>query len=101
LSAGERQLLAVSLLWGLARASGQPLPVVVDTPLGRLDGSHREHLVERYFPYASHQVILLSTDTEIDEATYQRMKKFVGRSYQLVFDQVENATSVVPGYFWK
>jgi DNA sulfur modification protein DndD len=101
LSAGERQLLAVSLLWGLARASGQPLPVVVDTPLGRLDGSHREHLVDRYFPYASHQVILLSTDTEIDEATYARMKKFVGRSYRLSFDQETNSTSVLPGYFWE
>ncbi len=101
MSAGERQLLAVSLLWGLARASGQPLPVVVDTPLGRLDGTHREHLVERYFPYASHQVILLSTDTEIDEPTYARVRKFVGRSYRLSFDQTTNSTSVLPGYFWE
>ncbi|OZC84423.1 DNA sulfur modification protein DndD [Rhodococcus sp. 06-418-1B] len=101
MSAGERQLLAVSLLWGLARASGQPLPVVVDTPLGRLDGSHRGHLVDRYFPFASHQVILLSTDTEIDESTYGRIKKFVGRSYCLDFDQTTNSTSVLPGYFWE
>ncbi|MFC4605841.1 DNA sulfur modification protein DndD [Rhodococcus kronopolitis] len=101
MSAGERQLLAVSLLWGLARASGQPLPVVVDTPLGRLDGTHREHLVDRYFPYASHQVILLSTDTEIDEPTHARVKKFVGRSYRLSFDQKTNSTSVLPGYFWE
>lgn len=101
MSAGERQLLAVSLLWGLARASGQPLPVVVDTPLGRLDGSHREHLVDRYFPYASHQVILLSTDTEIDQPTYERMKKYVGRTYLLTFDQESNSTSVLPGYFWE
>ena len=101
LSAGERQLLAVALLWGLARAAGQPLPVVIDTPLGRLDGEHRAHLLERYFPYASHQVILLSTDTEIVDAAYRRLAQHVGRSYQLAFDPMTNATAVVPGYFWE
>lgn len=101
LSAGERQLLAVALLWGLARAAGQPLPVVVDTPLGRLDGSHREHLLERYFPHASHQVILLSTDTEIDKDAFERIRDKVGRAYRLIFDQSRNATSVHDGYFWK
>ena len=101
LSAGERQLLAVALLWGLAKAAGQPLPVVIDTPLGRLDGSHREHLLERYFPHASHQVILLSTDTEIDQPAYERIRANVGRSYRLIFDQSKNATSVHSGYFWE
>lgn len=101
LSAGERQLLAVALLWGLARAAGQPLPVVIDTPLGRLDGSHREHLLDRYFPHASHQVVLLSTDTEIDEEAYGRVAPRVGRSYHLEFDPATNATHVVDGYFWE
>ena len=101
LSAGERQLLAVALLWGLARAAGKPLPVVIDTPLGRLDGSHREHLLDRYFPAASHQVILLSTDTEIDEAAYDRLARHVGRAYRLEFDPDANATVVEPGYFWE
>lgn len=101
LSAGERQLLAVALLWGLARASGQPLPVVIDTPLGRLDGSHREHLLDRYFPHASHQVVLLSTDTEIDQAAYDRLERYIGREYHLVFDPATNATSIHNGYFWE
>jgi DNA sulfur modification protein DndD len=101
LSAGERQLLAVALLWGLARAAGQPLPIVVDTPLGRLDGSHRHHLLERYFPHASHQVILLSTDTEIDVNAFSLISPHVGREYRLEFDGHSGATSVHSGYFWK
>lgn len=100
LSAGERQLLAVSLLWGLARASGRPLPAVIDTPLGRLDSTHRSHLVERYFPFASHQVLLLSTDEEIDNEQFDRLKPWVGRSYRLEFDDRRGATQVQPGYFW-
>lgn len=101
LSAGERQLLAVALLWGLARAAGQPLPVVIDTPLGRLDSSHRGHLLDRYFPQASHQVVLLSTDTEIDEEAFVRIARKVGRSYRLDFDPATNSTRVEDGYFWE
>ena len=98
LSAGERQLLGVSLLWGLARASGRPLPAVIDTPLGRLDSSHRRHLVERYFPYASHQVLLLSTDEEIRGESYQKLARWIGHSYRLDFDQADNATTIETGY---
>jgi DNA sulfur modification protein DndD len=99
LSAGERQLLAISVLWGLARASGRPLPMIVDTPLGRLDSSHRKRLVSHYFPHASHQVILLSTDEEISGRYYQSLMPFVGRSYQLVHDEELGGTTVKLGYF--
>jgi DNA sulfur modification protein DndD len=101
LSAGERQLLAISILWGLARASGQPLPAVIDTPMGRLDATHRTHLIKRYFPYASHQVLLLSTDEEINEGYYAQLKPWVGRSYSLEFDDSLGGTRVQPGYFGK
>ena len=50
LSEGEKQIFAVSMLWGLARSSSRPLPAVIDTPMARLDSAHRTHLVERYFP---------------------------------------------------
>ena len=100
LSAGERQLLAVSLLWGLARASGYPLPVIIDTPLGRLDAAHRTNLVERYFPNASHQVILLSTDKEIDEECLDKLRPALGKSYLLDFDDTSQCTTIRPGYFW-
>ncbi len=100
LSAGERQLLAISIIWGLARAAGRPLPVVIDTPLGRLDSVHRSHLVERYFPFASHQVILLSTDQEIDESGLERLKSSVGLSYRLSYEGREQSSHVEKGYFW-
>jgi len=101
LSAGERQLLAVAMLWGLGRASGRPLPTIIDTPLGRLDSEHRTHLISRYFPHASHQVVLLSTDEEIDEGYYKKLKQWVGRSYLLNYDEKKDSTEVVPGYFWE
>lgn len=99
LSAGERQLLAVATLWGLARAAGRPLPVVVDTPLGRLDGQHREHLVTRYFPEATHQVLLLSTDQEIVESYLEQLRPSIGRMYRLEYDDETRSTCIQEGYF--
>ena len=102
LSAGEKQLLAIAFLWGLARVSGRNLPIAIDTPLGRLDSSHRNNLVERYFPSASHQVILLSTDTEIGKKEVQllREQEAIAREYLLQYDNGKRQTSIESGYFW-
>ena len=99
LSAGERQLLATALLWGLARASGRPVPTIIDTPLGRLDSSHRKHLVRGYFPRASHQVILLSTDEEIIGTRLTELTPWVTRVYRLAHDDQAGETSIEEGYF--
>lgn len=103
LSAGEKQLLAIAFLWALARVSGHQLPVAIDTPLGRLDSSHRSNLVERYFPSASHQVILLSTDTEIAEKEVKTLRKneAIAREYVLKYSQKTRQTTVESGYFWE
>lgn len=98
LSAGERQLLAVSLLWALAKASGQAAPTVIDTPLGRLDSRHRDRLVHRYFPLAGNQVILLSTDEEIDERLYAELEPQLSRSFTIAHDAQLGGSHVTPGY---
>jgi DNA sulfur modification protein DndD len=99
LSAGERQLVIIAILWGLGRASGRPLPIIVDTPLGRLDSIHREHLADYYFPNVSHQTILLSTDTEITGKTEDSLKGFIGGSYVLKHDAKNHQTQIAQGYF--
>ena len=100
LSSGEKQIYAIALLWGLAKTSGRSLPVIIDTPLGRLDGDHRINIVQNYFPYAGHQVIILSTDTEIDGKLHKEISPFVTRSYHLVYNQDEKFTEVKDEYFW-
>lgn len=99
LSAGEKQIYSTALLWGLAKTSGKTLPMILDTPLGRLDSRHRQLLVERYFPYASHQVILLSTDTEIDTSFLSLLKPYISHTLHLVYQQSEARTTVEEGYF--
>jgi len=101
LSSGEKQIYAIAVLWALAQISGRPLPIIADTPLGRLDSDHRDHLVKRYFPFASHQVLILSTDTELDKDYYQMLKPSISHAYHLEFDNKAQATHVKQGYFWK
>lgn len=101
LSAGEKQIYAISMLEALSKTSGRNLPVIIDTPLGRLDSKHRTKLVESYFPVASHQVIVLSTDTEVDYPFYEGLQKHISHAYRLSFDSAEGATKVESGYFWK
>ena len=100
LSAGEKQVFAVALLWALGRTSGRPLPVIIDTPLARLDSDHRRLLVERYLPSASHQVLVLSTDTEVDEAAFAALEPAVSHAYHLRYDHAEHVTTAEAGYFW-
>ena len=99
LSAGEKQVYAIAMLWALARTSGRALPMIIDTPLARLDSVHRTALVERYFPEASHQVIVLSTDTEVDEGLLRKLMPAVSHTYRLDYDQERRSTTARPGYF--
>ncbi|MBM0740241.1 DNA sulfur modification protein DndD [Phormidium sp. CLA17] len=101
LSAGEKQLLAIAFLWALASVSNRQLPIAIDTPLSRLDSSHRLNLIEQYFPNASHQMILLSTDTEIGQNEVQdlRRKEMIAREYLLQYDSTKQQTTITPGYF--
>jgi DNA sulfur modification protein DndD len=101
LSAGEKQIYAIAMLWALAKLSQRPLPMIIDTPLGRLDSEHRKLLVKSYFPVASHQVIVLSTDTEIDHEKLGDLAKYISRSYKLEFNPQDGSTAVVQGYFWE
>ncbi len=101
LSAGERQLLAIAILWGLSRASGRPLPAIIDTPLSRLDGPHRKNLVDHYFHQASHQVILLSTDEEINKTYYKTLQYAIGHEYYIAYDEKKQSSLITSGYFFK
>lgn len=99
LSAGEKQLMVIAILWALAICSKKKLPVIIDTPLSRLDSSHRKSLVTTYFPNASDQTIILSTDSEIDHYYYNLIKPSVGDEYTLNYDEETRSTTILKGYF--
>lgn len=83
MSAGTKQMLAIALLWALKDASKKEMPVVIDTPLARLDRQHQDHLLTNYFPNIARQVIILPTNSEIDERKYQLISPHIYREYKL------------------
>lgn len=101
LSAGEKQIYALAILEALGKASGRSLPFIIDTPLGRLDSEHRQKIVTEFFPKVNEQVIILSTDTEVDENFFKGLEPHIAKSYELKYDQVSGSTAVSSGYFWK
>ena len=98
-SAGEMQMISSALIWALTRASNLNLPVVIDTPLGRLDSQHRNHLIEHYYRYLSDQVIILSTDTEITKDYVEIMNQCSARQYLLDYNESKKYTIIRDGYF--
>ena len=101
LSAGEKQIYAIAMLEALGRTSGRNLPIIIDTPLGRLDSKHRTKLVKNYFPTASHQVLILSTDTEIDEDFYSELSPEISHAFSVDYDSSKGCSEFNEGYFWR
>lgn len=99
LSSGEKQMLVIAMLWALGICSKSEFPLIIDTPLARLDSVHRTSLIENYFPKASEQVIILSTDQEITRQDYLALEKYVGKEYTLIYDEETMSSSIHSGYF--
>lgn len=99
LSAGEQQMFAVAIVWALALTSGYKAPVVIDTPMARLDSSHRANFVTKYLPAASSQVLVLSTDEEVNGRYLDLIRDHVVDYYTLLYREEERCTSIVHGYF--
>ena len=83
ISSGMKQLVAQALLWALKDVSDKEAPVIIDTPLARIDRQHRINLLEQYYPSLGRQVILLPTDSEIIAEDYHRLKQYIYREYRL------------------
>jgi len=100
ISSGEKQIYALAMLEALGKTSGKDLPFIIDTPLGRLDSKHRSKLVNNFFPVIGEQVIILSTDTEVDEQFYNDLNSFVKTAYEIKYKDGNNSSTVTEGYFW-
>lgn len=101
LSKGERQIFILSLYWAIIELSGQDIPFIIDTPYARIDANHRREISEKFFPNISKQVVVLSTDEEINEEYYEIIKPYIAKEYLLINDESQNRTTVEKHYFFE
>lgn len=83
LSAGMRQLAAMAMLWALKEEADRPLPVIIDTPLGRIDRENREMLVSYYFKDAGNPLVLLPTNTELNNDELEALSDRIAKRYEI------------------
>lgn len=93
LSAGERQILSLSFIAAMARLSGEEAPIIMDTPFGRLSGTHLEK-VASIFPNLVPQLILLVTDREWEGTDKTTLRSRIGYQYLLNFDGKSGCTKI-------
>ena len=98
-SNGEKQIYILCLIWAIIKSSGVEIPFIIDTPYARIDETHRNSLTTTYLPNISKQVIILSTNKEIDTELYEVVKPYVCDEYLLLYNTELRKTEVKNGYF--
>lgn len=98
-SKGEKQIYILCLIWAIIKSSGVEIPFIIDTPYARIDETHRNALTTTYLPNISKQVIILSTNKEIDSDLYKVAKPYICNEYLLLYNTELRKTEVKNGYF--
>jgi DNA sulfur modification protein DndD len=101
-SAGEEQIFALALIAAISKVSGTRVPIVMDTPLARLDTDHRINVLQYFAANAGEQVIFLSQPDEVHGSYLKVIRDRVGKAYHIEFEELDNGVGkahVRNGYF--
>ena len=92
LSKGEQQLYATALLNALVEESGIKFPVIIDSPLQKIDKQHSENIIKDFYPKLSNQVIVLPLlEKELSKEEFEMMKPMVSKSFKIEQDESKNS----------
>lgn len=95
LSAGQRQVLALSFIAAIKKVSGFDVPILIDTPLGRISKLPKSNIAKNLPNYLKDsQVIMLVTDEEYTPEVRELLKSRVGKEYRIILDSPTSAKVV-------
>jgi len=82
-SSGQKQIIATALIWGISEYLEKNIPMIIDTPLGRLDVENQKLILKEFYPNASKQVIMLPTPSELRAKEFSILNNFIADKYCL------------------
>jgi len=84
LSSGQTQMLAFSFIEALNNKAGLNMPIIIDTPLGRISKENRKRIIKSVTSLLKNrQVILLFTDSEYDSSVATGLSKHLNQSFNI------------------
>ncbi len=93
-SAGQTQIIAYSFIAGLSQYTTRNAPVVIDTPIGRLDPEHKANLIEFYHEF-SDQVIILYQPNELTEDDIEIMSEYISKHFEIKIREDDQSASTI------
>lgn len=96
-SSGQKQIIATALIWGISEYINEEIPMIIDTPLGRLDDKNQTLILEQFYPQASKQVIILPTPSELKNEGFQKLKNQINEVF--ILSNRGSATTVTKGHY--
>ncbi|MFD1886877.1 DNA sulfur modification protein DndD [Paenibacillus wenxiniae] len=100
LSAGEKEMLMLTIIWAMFKVSGWKLPFVFDTLMGRLDQDHKRALIQHFIPRCGEQVLMFTTDSEVGAEQFALLKDFTAKCYTLEFDSITHSAKIEKGRYF-
>ncbi len=97
ISAGEKQVTALSFILGLSEYTRRKAPIFMDTPMGRLDETHRRNVAKVLLELANsgQQIILLVTDTDIAFGVYDILRPAIGAEFDIIYNQTNLTSNII------
>lgn len=81
-SSGQKQILAIAIFWALSKLSKSHLPLIIDTPLSRIDRENRKKIIRNYY-VSNAQVIILPHSGEMGEREYGYAEHYLAQLYKI------------------
>lgn len=96
-SSGQKQILAIAIFWALSRLSKSNLPLIIDTPLSRIDAKNRARIIQNYYAHAR-QVIILPHTGEMGRKEYEYAKPHLAGLFRICNEQNRKQASIKPAH---